>query len=170
MKIFLRLAPWLILFVSFGILAVFYNSLPSEVLIARSLFGAESVSAQKSLFTVFRVPLIETVCMAMIEVMRRNAVDSKFVSMWTILLCTAAFKSLFQSLEIVSPARSATLFFYFTAGVVALGIIAACFVGREFFSKSARKTLNLNLSEKAFLVFLVLSYFGLAIVPILVYK
>lgn len=171
MKILIRIIPWLILAISFALLALFYNSLPREILIARSFFGNESVVAQKTLFIVFRVPLIETVCAAAIELMRRRfaAVNAKFSAMWEILLYTVALKSLFQSLETIS-ADLANLFFYLTIGVVALGILAAAFVGRDLFSKSSRAAWRFSSADKAILVFLLAAYFGLAIVPILVYK
>lgn len=172
MKIAFRIVPWSILFVSFAILALFYSSLPNEILIARSLFGNEAVVARKSLFTVFRVPLIETVCAAAVEIMRRKfaAADAKFSLMWQILLYTVALKSLFQSLETVSAANSANVFFYLTLGVVTLGILAALLTGREFFSKSARALWNFSRAEKAILLALLAGYLVLAVVPVLVYK
>ena len=172
MKILFRVIPWLILLISFAILAMFYNALPDKILIARSFFGSEVITAQKTLFTVFRVPLIETVCAATVELMRRRfaAVDAKFSSMWNILLYTVSVKSLFQSLEIVSAEYFANVFFYLTIGVVALGLIAALIVGRDFFSKSARADWNFKPADKAILIFLLFSYLGLAIVPTLVYK
>jgi hypothetical protein len=172
MKNAFRLAPWLILFASFAVLALFYNSLPDEILIARSFFGNQAVVAPKSFFTVFRVPLIETVCAAAVEIMRRKfaVADAKFSLMWEILLSTVALKSLFQSLETVSAGMLANAFFDLTIGVVALGIIAAIFTGRQFFSKSARALWNFSGTEKALLVGLLFGYLGLAIVPITVYK
>jgi hypothetical protein len=172
MKIVFRITPWLILFISFAILALFYNTLPNEILIARSFFGNEVTLAPKSLFTVFRVPLIEAVCAAAIEMMRRKfaAVDAKFSLMWEILLYTVALKSLLQSLETVSAENFAILFFYLTVAVVGLGLIAALFVGRGIFSKSLRAARKFNLAETAILIFLLFGYLGLAIVPILVYK
>ena len=172
MKVLLRLIPWLILLISFAILAVFYNSLPGQILIARSFFGNEAVTAQKTLFTVFRVPLIETVCAAAIELMRRKsaAVNAESALMWIILLYTVSLKSLFQSLEVVATENSANLFFYLTIGIIASGILAALFAGRHFLANFARPEWNLGSAEKGLLIFFAVSYLGLAIVPILVYK
>ena len=172
MNISLRIIPWLILLISFAILALFYNSLPNEILIARSFFGNESIVAPKSLFTVFRVPLIETVCAMIIEIMRRKfaAVNEKFSLAWNILLYTVALKSLFQSLETVSAVSFVDVFFYLTIAVVALGLLAAFFVGRDFFSKSSRAAWNFNITETAILLVLLFGYLGLAIVPVLVYE
>lgn len=172
MKILFSTAPWLILLISFAILALFYDSLPDKILIARSFWSSDAVTAPKSLFTVFRVPLIETVCAAAIEIMRRNftVVNKKLSISWNILLYTVALKSLFQSLETVSTNKSAELFFYLTVGVVALGLISAIFLGWHFFPESWRTRWNFKLSEKLILVSLLIGYLGLAIIPILVYK
>ena len=172
MKALFRIIPWSVLLISFAILALFYNSLPNEILIVRSFFGNESVFAQKTLFTVFRVPLIETVCAATVEIMRRKfaPVSAEFSMSWNILLYTVAFKSLFQSLETVSAENFAKVFFYLTIFVVALGILAAVFFGRNSFSKSLRATRNFSFADTAILIFLLFGYLGLAIVPMLVYK
>ena len=172
MKLLFRALPWLILSISFALLALFYHSLPEQILIARSFFGNETVVAQKTLFTVFRVPLIETVCAAAIELMRRKftGVNAKFSSMWKILLYTVALKSLLQSLETLSAAYFANLFFYLTVAIVGSGLIAALFVGRGILLKSLRDARKFNLVESAILIFLLFSYLGLAIIPILVYK
>ena len=173
MKILFRIiAPWLILLVSFVILALLYNSLPNEILIARSFFGNEATFAPKSLFTVFRVPLIETVCAATVEIMRRKfaPVDAKFALAWSILLYTVSLKSLFQSFETVSAENLADMFFYLTIVIVALGLLAALFVGRGFFTKSSRAVGNFGIFDTSILIFLLVSYLGLAIVPILIYK
>jgi hypothetical protein len=172
MKALFRIIPWLVLLVSFAIPALFYNSLPAEILITRSFFGNESVIAQKTLFTVFRVPLIEAVCAAAVEIMRRKfaPVSAEFSMTWNILLYTVAFKSLLQSLETASTETFAKAFFYLTIFVVAAGILAAVFVGRNSFSQSLRAARNFSFADTAILIFLLFGYLGLAIVPVLVYK
>lgn len=168
--IFLKTA-WLILLTAFLILAYFYNSLPNEILIVRSFFGNEAVTARKTLFTVFRVPLIEIVCAAAIEVMRRNSENENAdcYSMWNILLYTVALKSLFQAFEIVSSGDSAKLFYYLTFAVVIIGIISALLKGRNYFSKLFRGNLKFSGLEKAILIAVLLAYLGLAIVPIFIF-
>jgi hypothetical protein len=99
-----------------------------------------------------------------------SPVKAEYSMSWNILLYTVAFKSLFQSLETVSAEYFAKVFFYLTIFVVALGILAAVFVGRGFFAKSSRAAWNFNFADKAILVFLLFGYLGLAIVPMLVYK
>ena len=94
--------------------------------------------APKSLFTVFRVPLIEVICGLAVEVMRRRPAKvpehkSSYL-MWTVLLYTVAAKTLLQALEMVSSERNARIFFYATAAAVAVGIICTVFTGRKAFT------------------------------------
>lgn len=168
MKTAFRIIPWLILLIPFAVLAFFYASLPNEILITRSFFGNETVIAPKSLFTVFRVPLIEIVCAVAIEVIRRKLanVNADYHSMWNTLLYTVAFKSLFQGFEIVS---SNNVFYYLTFGVVIVGIILALFKGRRFFSDFFRSNQKFSGAETAILVIALIAYLGLAIAPIFVF-
>jgi hypothetical protein len=172
MKIILQIIPWLVLLLSFVILVVFYDLIPKEVLITRSFFGDEATVAPKSFFTVFRVPLIEVVCATAIEIMRRKFtnVNADYYAMWTILLYTVAFKSLFQTIEIVSSVRYANIFFYLTFAVVIVGVILALLKGRKFFSNFLNNSSAFNGFEKAFLLLVLMAYLGLAIIPIFVFK
>jgi hypothetical protein len=171
MKPTFRTIPWLILIIPFAVLAYFYNSIPNEVLIARSFFGGETTFAPKSLFTVFRVPLIETVCAAAIEVMRRKFAETnaEYYLMWSILLYTVAFKSLFQAFEIISSKDFVNLFYYLTFGVVIVGIVLALWKGRKVFLNFFQGSWALSHLEKAILVILLIAYLSLAIVPIFVF-
>ena len=172
MKAVLRNIPWLVLLIPFALLAWFYNSLPNEILIVRSFFSSEATYAPKTLFTVFRVPLIEIVCAAAIEIMRRKFADinANYYAMWNILLWTVALKSLLQAFEIVSPANFAGEFFYATLGVVLLGIIIALFKGWRFFGDFLRSKQKFSVVESAILLAALIAYLGLAIVPIFVYE
>ena len=171
MKPIFLIISWLILLIPFAVLAYFYNSLANEILITRSFFGNEAVFAPKTLFTVFRVPLIEIVCAAAIELMRRNSANENadYYSMWSILLYTVALKSLFQAFEIVSSGDSAKLFYYFTFAVVIVGIISALLKGRSYFSNLFRGNSKFNYLEKAILLAILLAYVGLAMVPIFIF-
>lgn len=164
--------PWLILSIPFLILAYFYNSLPGEILVVRSFFGDEAVFASKTLFTVFRVPLIEIVCGAAIEMMRRNSVNGStdYHSMWSIFLYTVALKSLFQAFEIVSSGDSAMLFYYLTFVVVIVGIASALFKGRSYLPRLFRGNFKFNSSEKTILFVILVAYLSLAIVPIFIFN
>jgi uncharacterized membrane protein len=84
--------PWIILCIPFILLAYFYDSIANGVMIARSFDGSNPILAPKSLFTVFRVPLIEIVCAAAIEMMllRFSKSESNYYLMWIILLYTVA--------------------------------------------------------------------------------
>ena len=171
MKTIFLIIPWLILLIPFVILAYFYNSLANEILITRSFFGNGAVFAPKTLFTVFRVPLIEIVCAAAIEVMRSNSANENadYYSMWNILLYTVALKSLFQAFEIVSSGDSAKLFYYLTFAAVIIGIISALLKGRFYFSNLFRGSSKFSFLEKAILFAILLAYLGLAIVPIFIF-
>ena len=172
MKIFLRNIPWLVLLFPFVILAWFYDSLPNEILIAKSFFSDDATFAPKTLFTVFRVPLIEIVCAAAIEVMRRKfaGVNANYRAMWNILLWTVALKSLLQAFEIVSPAKFAGEFFYTTLGVVVVGIILALLKGWRFFGDLFRSKQKFSGVESAILLAALIAYLALAIVPTFVYN
>ena len=112
MKIAFLIIPWIILITPFIVLAFFYNSIDEQIPLMRSLAGNETTFAPKSLFTVFRVPLIEIVCALAIEIMRGEISNSEsntaYLLMWSVLLYTAAFKSLFQVSEFISS----TVFFF----------------------------------------------------------
>jgi hypothetical protein len=172
MKFALRNIPWLIILLPFGILAFCYGSIPDKVLIARSFFSDDAIIASKTLFTVFRVPLIEVVCAAAIEVVRRKFADSSadYYCMWSILLYTVALKSLLQAFEIVSPVEFADEFFYVTLGVVIVGIILALVKGWRFFPELLRSKQKFSGVETAILIFAFVAYLALAIVPLFVFK
>ncbi|MDQ3062870.1 MAG: hypothetical protein M3R14_08430 [Acidobacteriota bacterium] len=171
LKTLYRILPWTILSLSFVIPAFYYHAIPDEVLITRNLDGSNPTFAPKSLFAVFRVPLIELVCASAIELMRRRFTDSNsekhqnYYSMWSILLYTVAFKSLFQTFEIVSSKQFTSLFFYLTFGVVIAGIILALFKGRKVFSAFNHEDWNFGRAEKLALAILFAVYLGLAFVP-----
>lgn len=172
MKNFWQKLAWLILLLPFVILAVLYNSLPNEILIARSFFSDEATVAPKTLFSVFRVPLIEIICAAAIEIMRRKSagVNADYHAMWSILLVTVALKSLLQCFEIASRAEFARDFFYITFGVVIVGIIAALAKGRRFFAELFSGREQFGKVEKIAFFIILIAYLALAIVPIFVFK
>lgn len=175
MSVRFQIAPWLIILIPFLILAYSYDSLANPVLIARSLFGDEAVVAPKSLFTVFRVPLIELVCAAVIEVMRRRAggentkTVAEYYLFWTILLYTVALKSFLQTIEAVSPADSSDYFYYLTLATVVIGIVAAGIAGRKLLSNLKDVTGKFNRLELAALALLLIAYLGLAFVPLYIF-
>ena len=162
--------PWAILLLPFLILTAFYNSLPTEIAIYRDLYSGSETLASKSLFTVFRVPLIEIVCALAIEIMRRRSAgveeserQKSYYLMWTILLYTAAFKSLFQTLEIISLYKTGAIFFYLTIVTIIAGIISASLPGRKAFSGPAGTRRKIASWEKLALIALFVTYLALAI-------
>ncbi len=177
MKNAFRIIPWIILCIPFVVLAYFYNSIANEVLIARSFDGSNTVLAPKSLFTVFRVPLIEVVCAAAIEIMllRFSKSKSDYYSMWIILLYTIAFKSVFQEFEFISSSvysvpDYASIFFYATIVIIVCGIILAIIKGRNVFTNFSSSDWKINHFEKIILTSLLVIYIGLAFAPMFIFR
>jgi hypothetical protein len=181
MKKAFRILPWVILLVPFFILALFYNLISSEVLTYRSFGGNEIQYAPKSLFTVFRVPLIEIVCASIIEIMRRKTLEFNseirlgYYSMWSVLLFTVALKSLFQTFEFVSTSIFsqsvyASIFFYVTLAIVIGGIILAFVKGKKILASFQSKSYGLKNWEKISLTIFFLVYLSLAFAPMLIYR
>ena len=157
----------------------FYDSIAGEVLIYRSSTGNYAVFAPKSLFTVFRVPLIEIVCALMVEVTRRNLSRSEtgkpFVSVSNILLYMVAFKSLFQTLEFIASfvyqwQAYADVFFYATIAAIAAGIFLVAVKRRDVFRNFRREDWKATTGEKIILGVLLVSYLFLALAPVFMYK
>lgn len=168
------LAPWLIILLSFGIVAVFYEILPHEILIARGIFDGENVTAPKSIFTAFRPQLIDLICAMAIEVMRRNAVEralpDEHGSFWTTLLFVAAFKSLFQALETVAGPNYSSFWFYVTAFVVIVGILGALIQSRRIFTSFRLEHWVVERRRQVLLLVLLGAYIGISLVPIFLYN
>lgn len=179
MKTAVKIFPWIVLAIPFLALAYFYASIAGEILIYRSLGGNDSVYAPKSLFTVFRVPLIEAVCAAMVEVMRRRFLRSEsglpVASMWNVLLYTVAFKSLFQAFEFIASSvyhaqACADVFFYATISAVASGIFLVVIKCRAVFRNFRREDWRVSPVEKIILGVLLISYLFLAFAPTFIYQ
>lgn len=168
-----RYGAWLIILTSFLVPALLYATIPDNVLMTRGIFGGSDLYAERSLFTVFRVPLIDTVSALVFLIISRASVKEElkapFARFCTALIFTAAFKSLFQSLETVSGPAAATVFFYLTAAVVLAGLASAVVLGRVFLSSIRGSEFRLGKRESSGLFVLLLAYLGLAILPILYY-
>jgi uncharacterized membrane protein len=164
-----RAIPWAIILLPFLILGISYNSLPTEIMVFRHLDGTADY-APKSLFTVFRVPLIEVICGLAVEIMRRRPAKvpehkSSYL-MWTVLLYTVAVKTLLQALEMISSGRNARIFFYATAAAIVIGIICTIFTGRKAFTGLKHGAWKLELWEKLSLAALLAGYLVLAFAPL----
>jgi uncharacterized membrane protein len=181
MKKALWIFPWVVLLVPFVVLSLFYDSISQEILTYRSLGGDEIQYAPKSLFTVFRVPLIEAVCAATIVIMRRKTSEfnsefrTGYYSMWSVLLFTVALKSLFQTFEFVSTSIFsqpfyASVFFYATLAIVVGGIILAFVKGKKIFANFQSESWRLKNWEKISLTIFFLIYLSLAFAPMLIYS
>ena len=172
LKKILSVIPWGILLLSFAVLAFCYNSIADEVVIARAFFGNPAVLAGKSFFTVFRVPLIDTICAVIIAIVLRrlSIVAPRLSNFWLVLLYTAACKSLLQAFEIVSPPNVSDIFFYMTIAIVAAGIASAFFFVRNNLSGFFKSLGKLDAVESLALVLLLIAYLGIGIVPMFVFR
>jgi uncharacterized membrane protein len=179
MKTAFKIFPWIVLAITFVVLAYFYNSIADEILIYRSFGGGDAVFAPKSVFAVFRVPFIEVVCAAIVEVMRRKFLRSEnglpAAAMWSVLLYTVAFKSLFQTFEFIASfvyqsQAYADIFFYATIAVIAVGIFLVIFKRRQIFRNLRREDWKVSTPEKIILGVLLILYLALAFSPMFIYK
>lgn len=165
-KALYQIIPWIFILLPFLVLGVFYRSLSAEIMMFRGFDAASAEYAPKSLFTVFRVPLIEVFCALAIEIMRRRAAgveaQRSYYLMWTVLLYTVAFKTLLQAFEMLSSKDRSDIFFYTTLGVVIVGIISAAVTGRKAFSGFKRGEWKLALWEILVLAALLGGYLILA--------
>lgn len=145
----------------------------------RNFTGSETIFAPKSIFTVFRVPLIEVVCAGAVEILKpklpgAGAASGNF-SAWNILLYTIAFKSLFQMFEFVfsaiySSTPYANFFFYATLVVVFSGIALMISRRREVLNDFRRREWQLTVARKLSLLILLTTYLALAFGPVFIYK
>lgn len=167
-----RIAAWSIIAAAFLILAGFYSALPPEVVISRNFDGSASIVAPKSIFTVFRTPLIELASAAAIAIMLRRAGTGQgrrdYYAMWTILLLTVALKSLLQTLEVVSG--NAPIFYNLTIAVVVVGIVSAAMPAVTVFREFDREDWKLRTTDLVALAGLLLIYVGIAIVPLFMWS
>ncbi|HEX8369717.1 MAG TPA: hypothetical protein VF604_14320 [Pyrinomonadaceae bacterium] len=179
MKTTVKIFPWFVLAITFLLPAYFYDSIAGEILIYRSFSGNDLVFAPKSLFTVFRVPLIEVVCAALVEVMRRKFSRSESglaaASMWNVLLYTVVFKSLFQTFEFIASfvynaQAYADIFFYATISAIVAGVSLVVAKRRAVFRNFRREDWKASTGEKIILGVLLISYLFLAFAPMFIYK
>ena len=167
-----RIFPWIIFAVAFILIGVFYESLPTRVVITKGIFGGPDVVADKSPFTVFRVVLIDLICAFAIEIMRRRSVSVElqpgYERFWLILLFTAALKSLFQSLELIfAPTNE---YFYAVLAIVVTGVALAAVVGRKLISDFDRSEWKLARGDRLLLGICLTCYLVIAVGPVLYFR
>lgn len=143
------------------------------MLVTRDIFGGSDFYADKSLFNVFRVPLIDTVSALAFLLLSRASVKHElktpFIRFCTALIFTAALKSMLQSLETISRPQLATVFFYMTAAVVLVGIASAAVFGRRFLSSIRNSEFKLGKTERVGLFVLLFAYLGVVLLPLTVF-
>lgn len=170
-----RILAAVLLYAPFVLLAAGYRSLPPEMPVLRVWIGHWTHEAPKSLFTVFRVPLMNLIHGLMAAVMLSRASAFKiperriaYSNLFSTLLLTVALKSDFEAMEfgvLAAPAafaRYSGLLAFATLTTVAAGIGLALIRGRKV--SLPWPELRLPSRDKAILAGL----FGLYMVVVLV--
>lgn len=125
-------------------------------------------SAQKSWFLAVRVPLINMLSLAIIEVLSRSVTRyrSDSIAIWVgpFLSITAGIKSVAESVEmLLLPRKSDILFIALVATVIA-GITVALWLGRSLLNDQIWRELKTTFGEKIVLFVLVAAILGLNVV------
>jgi hypothetical protein len=112
-SILIRTIAVTILAIPFLVLTSVYDNLPENFPLLRNWSQQPVLWANKSLLTVFRVPIIGTITAAAAEVMRCHTpadvspADRKpLARLWLILLVTACMKSLFEGFDLAQTAEA----------------------------------------------------------------
>ncbi len=170
----IRVLPWVAIALAFCLVGVFYNSLPAEITITRRPFGGSDLIAPKSVFTAFRVVLIDLLCALAIEIMLWRTVSPKvrrsYLRFWHVLMLTVGFKCLLQAFELIAAPQLTSIYFYAVIAVVAIGFAVAAFFGRNLISNFDRADWKLGLRESCLLGGLFAGYLAIAIGPAIYYR
>jgi hypothetical protein len=160
--------------VPFVLLGACYAALPPELPVLRIPIGYAVTLASKSMFTVFRVPLMNLTHGLMAALMLSRSADFKNVerrvsysSMFATLLFTAALKSDFEAIEISSRAAPTLLGGY--ASWFAVGAVLSVVAGLGLALWRGRSVpipwpeLRLRIRDKIALAGLLALYVGMVI-------
>lgn len=159
---------------SFLLLASAYEALPAELPVLRNPISGAVTMAPKSLFTAFRVPLMNLALALMATVMLSRTTDfedverrSSYFAFFSTLLFAIALKSDFEALEISGLARPFELWVTAgTAGSVVGGLALAFFRGRR--ARIPWTELRLSIRDKILLVGLFVSYLAMVTASLLI--
>jgi hypothetical protein len=162
---------------SFLLVVSVYHSLPAELPVLRTSFASVATAAPKSLFTAFRVPLMNLTHGLIAAVMLSHAADfddegrrASYFALFSTLLFASALKSDFEALEISGLALPLGSFGrWATAGTVmsVVGGLALAFVrGRNV--PIPWRELQLSVREKIVLTGLFVSYLAIVAASLLV--
>jgi hypothetical protein len=162
----------------FALLAVSYGAAPSELGVLRAGIGHTKLWASKSLFTVFRVPVMNLIhgLMAAIMLSRASAFGNierriSYSNTFSTLLFTIALKSDFEGLEFFAPS-SPTLLPY--AHWIAVGTLTCVLVGLGLAIVRSRKVpipwpeLQLSMRDKILLSGLFAVYLAIVVATVAV--
>lgn len=164
--------------VAFLVLWAGYAALPPEVVVMRNLGGQATRWAAKSPMMVFRVAIIglATVLAAAVMLMRADTIPagprrSAYSDLFSILLITAALKSVFGALESMAHAGMpleayARLFWLGTVGSVLLGIGWALRRGWPVLTSAHQSDWHLARHDRVALGLLAVVYLAVAAWPL----
>ena len=161
----------------FLLLAGIYDALPAELPIVRSPLAGVILVAPKSVFTVFRVPLMNLTHALLTVVMLSRAVDFRdrerrrsYFACFSTLLFAIALKSDFEALEFSGLVfRFGWLARLATAGTVLAvvgGLILACVRSRR--APMPWRELRLSVRDKAALVGILVTYLAAVMASLLI--
>jgi hypothetical protein len=174
----LRILPAVLLCAPFVLLAASYRALPPEIPMLRLSVSHSTLMASKSLFTVFRVPLMNLIHGLMAAVMLYRAPDFQiperriaYSGLFSTLLFTVALKSDFEAMEFGALAAPAPVPLYSrllgfaTVTTVLAGVVFAFVRGRRAALPWAE--LHLALRDKVLLFGLFGLYAAIVVLSIL---
>jgi hypothetical protein len=173
-----RVVAMAILTVPFVTLGFSYASLPDQFPVLRTWDGRPVLLAEKSVITVFRIPVIGVVTAAAAELMRRHVeVGPGLLNcrplrrLWLFLLATACVKSLFEGFELAkatgaSPPQASWLGGTTLAVAVGLALAATQLPG-AWPTFQLRNEWRLTRFEKCALATLALLYVLFAALPLM---
>jgi hypothetical protein len=158
----IRVMAWSLVLGSLLAIILGYGALPDMLPISRWH------SAKKSWFLAVRVPLINLLSLASIEVLSRSVTRyrSDSIAIWVgpVLSITAGFKSVVESVEMLLLPRKSDVLFMVLVTMVLTGSITSLWLGRSLLKKESWKHLKTTYGEKVVLFALIAAILGLNVV------
>jgi hypothetical protein len=163
--------------ISFLLVGASYAALPREIPLLRDWTGHGILWATKSPVTAFRIPFMGLISASIAAVMRNRARTVEdpvrragYSDMWSVLLWTAAIKSLFEVMEFRTLAAPTLLEHYAgsigTIASVVVGIALALARGWKVLSAFDRTEWRLARRDRIVLASLVVLYAAVAVLPL----
>lgn len=154
----IRILAWCLVLASLLAINSGYGTLPDMIPISRWH------SAEKSWFLAVRVPLINLLSLACIEVLSRSVTRfrSDSIAIWggPVLSSTVGGKSVIESIEmLLLPLKSDALFIVLVT-IVSAGCITSLWLGRSLLKEANWKHLKTTYGEKVVLFALIAAILG----------